>query len=1446
MQKNYTLKEASEYLGIDISGLKKLISEGKLTYRVENKEYTIQETSLLRVKLEMKMNEPPAAGIPYSLLNDKEFINFISDHFKLNLNEIILQLENQQAKIFQGQDKLNNYLSGKLDDLKYTVLTAAKNNLDQEAAKRLEIIMKEALENMIPQLMESIKQSGENGLSQGDIEIITSSVSDIIEQKFEKYSVIAEALRSLEGQSKEQFEKIIEALDKVKQNSELEPSTHEIEEKFDIFIGAIDEKLSLLMGDKSELNQMSRRTAELRSEFDNENFDASSVFVILNEIQKGQKKIQKIMIDLNVNMQKKILENIDDLKSNIPSSSEDIKELIKSLPLMKNILEQKMGEISAIGTAVKELKDKFSIDELDNLVSQLSQFKNFSEKSEAGQKLLSQDKTYIEIKKGIDQLLEKVSASKGTLSQEFSETALISDEAVNKLTAHLETIETTFPQLFQLLEQRFQKIDKSIHKLDSLKGKAGSLSQQMPDTGQLDQKLLQLQEVLNSFQDKFDLKNLFHAFQESMGENMEKIKNHQESFQKALVNLNTNHHKTMIDKLEQLDRLNELIPIRDSVDEITEQMQAFEAIMADINQLVDERLQTLQDIRNNAGGVSASELGSEAQTQLLQKVDELRSILDLVHDRFSPEGLLTHIRGIIEKESESLKQNQEAAQKILVNLNVNSQKWILEKLDEMNGSLDTVKEVREQLGILDNVIPAISDLLNLKLRDLSELREQIKRIESGKSLQEALVVMQKLLDKESKSLRHSIENSQKIIVNLGVNNQKLLMEKMSGIDLSDRAINEIIQRNEELLSAVIGPIEPGKNIARSLSNVSAALMEIKRNLDSDSILNQIDRLLKESAADSTKSFRSSFQLLSTLSESNHNSISSRIDQLLSKIAEVKSVVEPESIVSAVGEVFVEGNEMLKENQIALLNAEMKNHKELMSELNRILDLRNSISSAGSTGDIIPVLENIMSSSFANFKRDLDGANKVLVNLNVNLQKQMVAKIQEIISSQDRQMEIKIDTESLVDTIDYIIENKLNDIKENQESLLSLNLNTQKTLMEKLDKLSRQKGTDSIADDLNSILPLIERIVADKLVEVMESHQKAQSALTGMDPASGKLLSDKLDRIIGEIKKINSLNDINGYLPALKQTLEETFSYMNTLKEDIESLKDNIKLQDPEFFGSKFEEIKNFLISPGRALEALPKIEQNLKQTVNESREVLGALKQRMDYIYQIVKSLYEDKCDPAENYKIQEIFANKLEETRELERQLVNSFHEMQEVFSQGYSSGGSGQFDGIIQALEQTRAEQEQIASKIENLSSLIGQIPTHRTETSKLPELDFRVVEQLKNENTRLRQTNDKLKRENIDIQQQLKSIYSRGGIDTKKFEQIQGSMMEKDRLLEECYREKVVLRENLEKEQRDKYELIQKYETEKKELIDSLALERIQREKDKADLELLRAENRKKKWW
>jgi len=166
------------------------------------------------------------------------------------------------------------------------------------------------------------------------------------------------------------------------------------------------------------------------------------------------------------------------------------------------------------------------------------------------------------------------------------------------------------------------------------------------------------------------------------------------------------------------------------------------------------------------------------------------------------------------------------------------------------------------------------------------------------------------------------------------------------------------------------------------------------------------------------------------------------------------------------------------------------------------------------------------------------------------------------------------------------------------------------------------------------------------------------------------------------------------------------------------------------------------------------------------------------------------------------------------------------------------------VKALEDTRAEQEHVSNKIEQLSGLVIQISS-RDGVEPIPSTDSRHTEKMKIENNRLRKLTDRLKRENVELNNKVKSLYTRG-VEGARAEKLQNAMQEKDRLLEECYNEKKKLQDQLDKERRDKYEIIQKYETEKKELIDTLALERIQREKDRAELELLRAESRKKKWW
>lgn len=1447
MGKKYSLQEAAKYLGIDQSDLEDFVAEGKISFDIVRDEYLIDEDSLIRIKVELIRPVSGKSELPYTLLDDREYINYISDYLRIKFGDLAKKIDDQHKADIANQEKTSRFVMERIDELRDSVLAAAEMDLSRAAVDRLRKILDSALEKAISGLKIPAggkREVGPRSLGLNDIKAITSSLSDVLDDKLRKQDDIIEMIDSLEKKLTDREDEILESLEELKT---LNP-TDEIKSRLEAFISylgdTIDKKFDTLLKDKADVNEILNRIDTIKEELKSGNGNGKAVLSALGELVEGQKKAKKIMIDLNVNLRKSLMDRYNELKETSVKTSEHVRNLTESIPALREIIEEKLTEVSKINTAIDNLKASFTTEGQENLIEQVGKLREFLDKSDNAEMLSSIDEKFRETRRAIEQIFVKLSGRQQKAIVEKLEKVKIPDETFRDITDRLQTIENTFPEFADIIEERFSSVDKAITGVhDTILKSIEKLGERTPSvTGKVDERLGKIQEVLDNFQDKFDLHMFINVFQETLDESLGNIKESQDSFQKIMVNLNINNQKAIVDKLEQLDRLNELVQMGDNIDEIAEQMQTFEAIMADINQLVDERLQALQEIQNTLGSTEGKPLDVATQTQLLAKIDEVRSLMDFVQERFSLESMLAHIRNIVSQEGENLIQNQEAAQKIMVNLSVNSQKWIMEKLDDMNANFDLIRDVKSQFSILENVIPSISDLLDIKLRSLEELKTQIKRVESGKATKDKLGRIQKLIETEAGSIRHSLESAQKVITSLNVNNQKLMMERLNKVDLSRQAINEITGRYQEVLTTIVGQVEPGKSIVQSIDNLIVILRDMKRNLHTDIVIEKIEKSLNEFKKDQDSSVR----VFADINEATRNGIEDKIDQLQSALANIRSVIDPESMVSSIGEVIVEGNEILKENQLVLLKLEMKNHKELLEELKQIQTLRGSISSATSAGELLPVLESMIENKMANFKQDIDGAHKILVNLSVNLQKKLLAKIKELISRHLSMMEVKIDTDSLVSTIDYIMEEKLGELKENQESLLSLNLKTQKDLVKKLDSISKVRGQESIADELNSILPLIEKIVADKLGEIVESHHNAQKSLENMNRDIAQNIMEKLDVIFGKVQESASLQDMENFLPAIREALEDTFEYLNELRTDLETVKDNIRLQDPKFMGKKFEEIKKFLSTPVQTIDAISRVEATVRKNVDEQKKVLETLNGKIDTLYKALKAIYQEQGRTEESDKIQKLFARKIEETRELEQQLVQSFQEMHDIFSQGYStSGEEGQIQDIIRFIEDARMDQDRLSERIEQLLIMIQTIPS--TGEAPAPVMDTRELEKTNTENSRLKKLNEKLRRENIDIVNQLRAAHQvRGGVDPRKYDQIQAAMMEKDRLLEECYREKVELRDALDKEKRDKYEIIQKYETEKKELIDSLALERIQREKDRAELELLRAESRKKKWW
>jgi hypothetical protein len=494
--------------------------------------------------------------------------------------------------------------------------------------------------------------------------------------------------------------------------------------------------------------------------------------------------------------------------------------------------------------------------------------------------------------------------------------------------------------------------------------------------------------------------------------------------------------------------------------------------------------------------------------------------------------------------------------------------------------------------------------------------------------------------------------------------------------------------------------------------------------------------------------------------------------------------------------------------------------------------------------MLPVLEQLLENQVECFKRDLDGAHKVLVNLNVNLQKQLLGKIKEVIASQP----VSVDIDKIVSTIDYVIEEKLSDIKENQEALLSVNLNTQKALKEKLHEISALRGGegDFSPENAGALIPVVEKLITDKMKEIKFSYEEAQKAMEKLSRREKDELIRKLDQLSESVKSPSEAGDFGNLLTPIRDTLEETQEFLNDFKNNLESIKKNIQLQDPTFFGDKIEKLIKYLEVSSMPEELARKMEYTIDSSLERHRIVLSDISERISQLYEAIEHLEKDHSGE-ELQKIRRLFSTKMEETREIEKQLVDTFKQMQSSMRKDFSGEnislqGDGYIQEILDKLEETRREQESILVKVDRLSDLVSGGDSRSNEDSMVSEEIRNEVEELRRDNSMLISAVENLKRENFGLQKQVKTSrsFSEGEADAG------GVMSEKNRLLDECYREKAELREAFEKEKRDKYEIIQRYETEKKELIDSLALERMQRDKDRAELELLRAEAKKKKWW
>jgi hypothetical protein len=415
MSKKYTLQDAARYLGVSQAVVEDLVADNSIVFETENDVYYISEDSLKKIKTD-RIREGLAGSYPSdSLLNDRDFIEFFADYIQVRFTELIKTLDDKNRAEQNQREKSSSDIKIRLDELRGTIVSLADMELSGEAAFRLERIMMSAVEKSIPSesFHGGTPEEGTPGksLSISDLKAISNSIAAVLDEKLSKFDILSEKLDSLGELSSKKQDKILKTIEEIKNKDPLA----EVKPRFEAFItyinDSLDKKLASLVKDKNEINALIKNVGDAKGAVaGGAHLDLSAVTAILGDMQDGQKKARKIMIDLNVNLQKSLLGKFDELKSSfagLPEFAEDIKQLV---PALKEDIGSKLSEISQINQAITNLQEKFTIDGQQQLLEKVESLKNNLGKADADGNLSGMDERFSELKNSLEQSYLKLAS----------------------------------------------------------------------------------------------------------------------------------------------------------------------------------------------------------------------------------------------------------------------------------------------------------------------------------------------------------------------------------------------------------------------------------------------------------------------------------------------------------------------------------------------------------------------------------------------------------------------------------------------------------------------------------------------------------------------------------------------------------------------------------------------------------------------------------------------------------------------------------------------------------------------------------------------------------------------------------------------------------------------------------------------------------------------------
>lgn len=345
---------------------------------------------------------------------------------------------------------------------------------------------------------------------------------------------------------------------------------------------------------------------------------------------------------------------------------------------------------------------------------------------------------------------------------------------------------------------------------------------------------------------------------------------------------------------------------------------------------------------------------------------------------------------------------------------------------------------------------------------------------------------------------------------------------------------------------------------------------------------------------------------------------------------------------------------------------------------------------------------------------------------------------------------------------------------------------------------------------------------------LENLKKILTSLTesgGVDRGDNGPLKERLDR----------LNE----LTPIRDNLEEVTDQIGSMESIITELN--------RFLGEEAETLKTIKNSALHGNESRPDqtdikaLIDGITEKMSEQNQLITSLVTRINYMESDLSRGLE-KATGDLTGEITSSYEDRMEENKLIQHQIVNSLKDIQDRLTMNppaESENFAPYLEKILEILEESREERGRIWEQLDMLADRLQDTTPRLGISSGDPRtLESQVIERLKEENTRISMQKDKILRENMEIRQELKNIQS----GMKPDRRIQQMMAE----MEDIQREKEELKHNLDEEKKEKSDMAQHLKKENRELSEALAMEKHQREKERMELEQLKAQLQKKKWW